>query len=197
VQRARLLTAFVGITLIAGCASQNAGASASAPGSTVDATSPAVPLVSVTASAPAQSGSPSASLPPPAAAPTSVVPQTAASLPSAQQVVSAYIDALNSHDIARAKTYLTAQHAAEVAAEVDSWFFNVRSITNVVVGSDAPRDAFGGPATGYSEIVQVGVQFTLEQYHAESMSNGLNDWSYILVRNSDHDPWLIADEGMG
>jgi hypothetical protein len=118
VQRARLLTAFVGITLIAGCASQNAGASASAPGSTVDATSPAVPLVSVTASAPAQSGSPSASLPPPAAAPTSVVPQTAASLPSAQQVVSAYIDALNSHDIARAKTYLTASGASPTLSSV-------------------------------------------------------------------------------
>jgi hypothetical protein len=29
------------------------------------------------------------------------------------------MDALNAHDIARAKTYLTAQHAAEVAGEVD------------------------------------------------------------------------------
>jgi hypothetical protein len=112
-------------------------------------------------------------------------------------VVSAYIGALSAHDIARAKTYLTAQHAAEVAAETDSWFFNIRSITNVVVGPDAPRGAFGGPATGYSQIVQVGVRFILAQYHAESMANGVNDWSYILVRNSDHDRWLIADEGMG
>lgn len=121
----------------------------------------------------------------------------ATSPPSPQQVVSDYLDALNAHDIAQAKTYLTAQHAAEVAAETDSWFFNVRSITNVDVGSGAPRGAFGGPATGYSQIVQVGVRFTLAQYHAQSMVNGVNDWSYILVRNSDHDRWLIADEGMG
>jgi hypothetical protein len=166
---------------------------ASAANSVADAPSPAVPMVSVTASAPAGSGSAIA----PPLAPSSVGSQTSGSPPSAQQVVSAYIDALNAHDIARAKTYLTAQHAAEVAAEADSFFFNIRSITNVVVGPDAPRGAFGGPATGYSQIVQVGVRFTLAQYHAESMPNGVNDWSYILVRNSEHDPWLIADEGMG
>lgn len=130
-------------------------------------------------------------------APSSVASQTSANPPSAQQVVSAYIAALNAHDIARAKTYLTPQHAAQVAAEIDSWFVNIQAITNVVIGSDAPREAFGGPATGYSQIVQVSVQFTLAQYHVESMPNGANAWSYILVRNSDHDPWLIADEGMG
>lgn len=192
-KRARILTALIGFTLIVGCASQNAGVTASAPSSMVDATSPAVPLASVTASAPAPSGSHSALLP----APSCTVSQSSAGPPSAQQVVSAYLDALNAHDIARARTYLTPAHAAEVAAETDSWFTNTRSITNIIIGCDAPRDAFGGPATGYSEIVQVGVQFTLEQYHAESMTDGVNDWSYILVRNSDHDPWLVADEGMG
>jgi hypothetical protein len=197
VRAARVLTALMGIALIVGCASQNVGVTGSAPSSTADTTSAAVPLASITASAPPRSGSPSTPPPPSAPVSSSVVSQTSASPPSAQQVVSAYIDALNAHDIALAKTYLTAQHAAEVASETDSWFFNVASITNVVIGSDAPRSAFGGPATGYSEIVQVGVRFTLEQYHAVSMSNGVNDWSYILVRNSDHDPWLIADEGMG
>jgi Domain of unknown function (DUF4829) len=187
----------IGVTLLVGCASQSAGVTASAPGSAVGTPSPAVPLVSVTASAPPWSGSPSTAPPPSAQVSSSVASQTLASPPSPQQVVSGYINALNAHDIALARTYLTTQHAAEVAAETDSWFFNVRSITNVVIGSDAPRSAFGGPATGYSEIVQVGVRFTLAQYHAESMSNGVNDWSYILVRNSDHDPWLIADEGMG
>jgi hypothetical protein len=184
VRGVRGLTALVGVTLIVGCANQNVGVAASAPSSAVGTTSPAVPLASVTASAPMQ-------------APSSAFSETSAGAHSAQQVVSAYIDALNTHDIAKAKTYLTPAHAAEVAGEVDSWFINVRSITDVVVGSAAPRDAFGGPATGYSEIVQVGVRFTLEQYHAESMSNGVNDWSYILVRNSDRDSWLIADEGMG
>lgn len=192
-QGARLLIALIGVTLTVGCASQNALGTASAPSSTADATSPAAPLASITASALAPAGSPSAQLP----APSCRVSQASTDSPSAQQVVSAYLDALDAHDIARAKTYLTPAHAAEVAAETDSWFTNTRSITNIVIGCDAPRDAFGGPATGYSEIVQVGVQFTLEQYHAESMTNGMNDWSYILVRNSDHDPWLIADEGMG
>lgn len=125
------------------------------------------------------------------------IAQASAGQPSPQQVVSAYIAALNAHDVARAKTYLTSQHAAEVAGEVDSWFSNVRSITDVVVGPDSPRDAAGGPEAGYTQIVQVGVRFTLEQYHAESMQNGPNDWSYILVRSSDQYPWLIADEGMG
>jgi hypothetical protein len=175
-----------------GCASQNASGTASVASSAADAATPTVPLVSITASAPALSGSPTASPPEPQAS-----SQALGAPPSAQQVVSAYIAALNAHDVALAKTYLTTQHAAEVAAEVDSWFVNTRSITDVTVGSDAPRAAFGGPATGYSQIVQVGVQFTLAQYHAESMPNGRNVWSYILVRNSDHDRWLIADEGMG
>jgi hypothetical protein len=122
---------------------------------------------------------------------------TSADPSSAQHVVSAYLAALDAHDIARAKTYLTPAHAAEVAGETDSWFINTKSITNIVIGCDTPRDAVGGPASSYSQVVQVGVQFTLEQYHAESMSNGPNDWSYILVRNSDRDPWLIEDEGMG
>ena len=188
---ARVLAALISVTLIAGCASRNTGASASRAEFGSDATNRAVPIVSVTASAPARSASSSALAPVP-----TLGDSQPASPPSAQQVVSAYLDALNAHDIARAKTYLTAQHAAEVAGEVDSFFVNVRSITNVVVGSYARRAAFGGPATGYSQIVQVGVRFTLAQYHAESMPNGVNDWSCILVRNSDHDPWLIADEGM-
>ena len=65
------------------------------------------------------------------------------------------------------------------------------------MGPASVRGAYEGPAEGYAQIVDVPVEFTLTFAHPLSIPNGRNAWSYILVRNHDRDPWLIADEGMG
>ncbi|MDX6204448.1 MAG: hypothetical protein QOF39_505 [Frankiales bacterium] len=117
---------------------------------------------------------------------------------SPQDVVRAYLAALNAHDVATATRLLTAEHAHLVASEVDSWFTNVRSITAVEVGYSVPESGAGSGSlgAGYAHVVRVGATFNLHQKDASSMQNGRTDWGYLLVRNADTQPWLIADEGM-
>jgi hypothetical protein len=118
---------------------------------------------------------------------------------SAAEVVRAYVAALNQHDVALASSMLTAQHLHTVKSEADSWFTNVKTITAVRIGTPVTEPTGGGGdlASGYREAVRVPVTFTLQQKHAESMPNGVSDWGYLLVRNTDAQRWEIADEGMG
>ncbi|BEP15045.1 hypothetical protein acdb102_33560 [Acidothermaceae bacterium B102] len=118
---------------------------------------------------------------------------------SAADVVRAYVGALNRHDVALASTLVTAEHLHIVKSEADSWFTNVKSITALHVGTAVAESTSGGGdlAAGYRQAMRVPVTFTLQQKHAESMPDGVSDWGYLLVRNADAEPWLIADEGMG
>jgi hypothetical protein len=123
---------------------------------------------------------------------------TQATRPAAPDVVRAYLAALNTHDITTAASLLTSRHAHLVEAEADSWFTNVISIVDVKTGAAAEQtgDRASPYTAGYRDVVRVGVTFTLEQKHVASMDNGPTSWGYVLVRNSDAQPWLIADEGM-
>jgi len=123
-------------------------------------------------------------------------PAAPAGAAAAQDVVRHYVAALDAHDITTAKRYLTAGHAAQVASTHDSWFTDLVSAKDLSV-HPAIAGPHGGVGDGYSQSVQVYVDFTLTWAHPETMPNGNDLWSYILVRNSDTDPWLIADEGLG
>ncbi len=114
-------------------------------------------------------------------------------------MVRAYVAALNRHDVALASSMLTAEHLRTVKSEVDSWFTNIKTITALHVGTSVAENTGGGGdlAAGYRQATRVPVTFTLQQKHADSMPNGVADWGYLLVRNTDAQPWRIADEGMG
>jgi len=86
-------------------------------------------------------------------------------------------------------------HRAVVEREIDSPLTDVRSITQVRIGSVTPQPGQG--PNRRLQIVDVAVQFDLSQYRAESMSNGRTDWGYLLGRASPSDPWRIVDEGVG
>jgi hypothetical protein len=118
---------------------------------------------------------------------------------SAADVVRAYVAALNRHDVGVAASMLTAEHLHTVRSEVDGWFTNIKTITAVRVGTAVVENTGGGGdlAAGYRQAMRVPVTFTLQQKHVESMPNGVSDWGYLLVRNTDAQPWRIADEGMG
>ena len=132
---------------------------------------------------------------PPSEATAVAPPRNAA----ATDVVRAYVAALNRHDVALASSMLTAEHLRTVKSEVGSWFTNIKTITALHVGTPVAENTGGGGdlAAGYRQATRVPVTFTLQQKHADSMPNGVSDWGYLLVRNTDAQPWRIADEGMG
>lgn len=112
-----------------------------------------------------------------------------------EQVVRMYVQALDAHDIARAKTLLTSAHAQEVEGEQDSWFTNVVHISDLRLSEPVPEDGQGTLAQGYSQVIFVPVEFTVTLKAQESMSNGHTVWGYLLARNSDAQRWAIVDEG--
>jgi hypothetical protein len=120
-----------------------------------------------------------------------VLPATA----TPEEVVLAYLDALDQKDVDTAQHMLTARRACVLAGDSDSWFTNVKSITDVHVGTPRPEPLQGSAAQGYCHAVFVPVDFTLQQKHEDSMPNGPTVWGYVLVRNSDKERWLIVDEG--
>jgi hypothetical protein len=108
-----------------------------------------------------------------------------------ENIVADFIAALNAHDTDAAKRLLTARQAQQITGAADSWLTNVKSITNVTIGEATPerRD-------DYKQAVKVPVEFDLDQRQATSLPNGHISWGYLLVRNSDEDPWRIDDQGV-
>jgi hypothetical protein len=106
------------------------------------------------------------------------------------------VAAINAHNIREARALLTPAHARQVEAEADSWFRNVRSITNLHMNPPAV-DRFDARRLHYRFAVVVGTRFILKQRKVESMPNGPTTWSFFLVRNRRGQAWRIGDEGTG
>lgn len=124
---------------------------------------------------------------------------------SPEQVVAAYVEALDSHDCDTAEE-LTAASKSTSAAR---WCRNVSRLADVRV-SDAISEAseFSDPSGLRSssnqmasrEVMYVPVTFDLRWriFHFDSsMSEGPTSWGYRLERGSPNDPWRIFDEGNG
>ena len=113
-----------------------------------------------------------------------------------QQVETAYLDALNSHDCDTAEA-MTTEDAKESAK---SWCEDVAKLTDVGVQdhlTERPKDS------GHSypaEVANVPVAFNLTWRHFHndgSMDEGTTTWGYLLVRHSADSPWRIFDQGTG
>lgn len=109
-----------------------------------------------------------------------------------EQVVTAYIAALQHHD-ADAAHALVAPGAEGVA---DTWLDDTPEIRDVTVSPAVAQDPTGSPAAEYRSSLYVPVQFTLHGGDG-SMQEGRNGWGYLLVRNADTEPWRIVDDGVG
>ena len=129
-------------------------------------------------------------------------PERHVALPSAgaspQDVVRAYVNALDAHDIDTARALLTSEHSKDVKGQTDSWFSNVRSIADLSISAPVTESGRSDTAAkGYRFVVYVPVEFTLRQRHQVSMPDGPTNWGYLLARNTDTTRWLIVVEGMG
>ena len=114
------------------------------------------------------------------------------------EVVTAYVAALDKHDITTAKALSTPEMVEHTESTVDSWYRNTRSITRLWVGEPMPRGTDGGQTrAGSREAVDVPVEFDLDQCDPESIPDGVMGWGYLVSRDSPTDRWLITDEGHG
>ncbi|MBC3761013.1 hypothetical protein ACUN7V_02745 [Quadrisphaera oryzae] len=109
-----------------------------------------------------------------------------------ERVVTAYIAALQEHDVDAAR----ALEADADAGLADPWLDDAPRISDVRVRPATPEPTAGSAAEGFRTAVYVPVQFTLHGGDG-SMQDGANGWGYPLARNSDADPWRIVDDGVG
>ncbi len=122
-----------------------------------------------------------------------------------EQVVAAYVEALDSHDCGTAEKLAATSKSTSTA----QWCRNVSRMADVRV-SDAISEAseYSDPAGLRSstnqmasrEVMYVPVTFDLQWRIFQldsSMSEGPTSWGYLLERGSPSDPWRIFDEGIG
>lgn len=117
-------------------------------------------------------------------------PTTARSIPSTpEEVLLAYLAAIDRNDVRTARRHLTPAHAAIVERQRDSWFTNVESLTDVHLRTVEPDPAGGGN-------VRILAAFVLKQKEVMSFPDGANTWGFVLRRDA-AGSWLIDSEGMG
>lgn len=115
---------------------------------------------------------------------------------SPEQVVTAYLAALNAHDCEAAEALMT-DDGKDTAK---SWCDKVASLTNVDVRdhfTERPQNL--GPSAS-EEVARVPVTFDLNWrlLHGDvSMDEGATTWGYLLVRESPDSSWRIFDQGTG
>jgi hypothetical protein len=113
-----------------------------------------------------------------------------------EQVVKAYLDALNAHDCATAMAVMT--EGAKDSAK--SWCEDIASLTDIDVRDHFIERPKGSGHSAPDEVANVPVSFNLDwrRFHNDgSMDEGATTWGYLLVRDSTDLRWRIFDQGVG
>jgi hypothetical protein len=114
-----------------------------------------------------------------------------------EEVVTAYLAALNAHDCNAAVSMTTTENSKD---STRSWCRDVASLAGVAVGKHfVERPAWSGHS-GSVEVANVPVEFNLKwrPLHSDgSMDEGATTWGYLLARTSADAPWRIVDQGTG
>lgn len=117
---------------------------------------------------------------------------------SPQEVVTAYIAAINAHDEETGRRLSTPRFARQQEGVQDNQFRNVVEISKLQVGTPVPNGDHESTDGGrYQDAVYVPVTFTLRQREVVSMPDGHTSWGYILVRAAADQPWRINGHGVG
>lgn len=112
------------------------------------------------------------------------------------EVVVAYLDALDAHDCDTAKALMTGG-AREIAAD---WCTDVASLDDIEVGGWSASGLWPAGAKRHPESADVAVTFDLDWriFHGDiSMPEGKTPWGYQLVRTGPDGPWRISGQGTG
>jgi len=114
----------------------------------------------------------------------------------AEDVVTAYLEALGAHDCGTAEA-LGVEGFEERARD---WCRSLSSLTDVSVApARGEEPAWSGRADD-EQVVRVAVEFVVDRrpFHGDpGLEDGRTSWGYLLVRGSDDEPWRIFTEGMG
>jgi hypothetical protein len=113
-----------------------------------------------------------------------------------EQVVTAYIDALNAHDCETAE-FLMMEGAESTATQ---WCQDVASLTSVNVDGHFREPPGASGHSAGEEVANVPVTFDLNWRPFQddgSMDEGATTWGYLLMRSSSGSPWRIFDQGTG
>jgi hypothetical protein len=114
-----------------------------------------------------------------------------------EQVVTAYLDALNAHDCDTAAALTTAD-PEDSSAKL--WCEDVASLKNVDIQDHFSEQPNLSGHSAPEEVANVPVTFDLNWrlFHNDgSMDEGATSWGYLLVRDSADSPWRIFDQGVG
>lgn len=115
---------------------------------------------------------------------------------SPEQVVTAYLAALDGHDCDTAEALVTSDASFGAA----SWCHDVAHLTDVEVRERTTEDPALSGRPAPEEVADVSVSFDLDwrPFHDDvSMEEGPTAWGYLLVRETPDAPWRIFDEGLG
>lgn len=111
-----------------------------------------------------------------------------------EQVVSAYLDALDAHDCRTAEALMTAG-AGDTAK---TWCADVAHLTQVHVEEHVKQRPEDSGISASAEVVYVPVSFNVNWrlFHNDgSMDEGATTWGYLLTHASSNSPWRIFDQG--
>lgn len=112
-----------------------------------------------------------------------------------EQVVAAYLEALDADDCETAAALRTPE-STDVAL---AWCKDVGSLRNVEIQEhDVEEPSWSGHSPG-TQVVNVGVDVDVDwrPFRSDNMSEEAMSWGYLLVRDTDVQPWRIFDEGVG
>jgi hypothetical protein len=117
---------------------------------------------------------------------------------SPQEVVTAYVAAINAHDEEAGRRLSTPHFAQQQEGTEDNQFRNVVQISALQVETPISDGGYESPdGRRYQDAVYVPVTFTLKQREVVSMPDGHTSWGYVLVRTGTDQPWRINDHGVG
>lgn len=102
---------------------------------------------------------------------------------SPEDVVRAYVRAINAHDCTTARA---------LAAGADAWCGH-STLDDLRITGTTDRTREGRPT---EKVTQVLVEFTLHGGDA-SMGEGRHGWGYLLDRSGPRGAWRIHDQGVG
>lgn len=121
--------------------------------------------------------------------------QVAVPTPSAspQQVVRTYLEAQEAKDRGTLEEILL--NDRDVPSWTDLLLRSGAGYRDVII--EEPRRDRSGEARTWRQGVYVPVEWTVTDGPKDGFSDGRQPWGYLLVRNSDDEPWRIVDQGVG
>jgi len=107
---------------------------------------------------------------------------------SPEDVVRTYLTALQDGDTQGADGLTTGSYSG------NPFTTDPPRIEDVEISPATPESTVGTAGEGHADAVFVPVTFDLHGADA-TMPDGPTDWGYVLVRDGDDEPWLIASSG--